>query len=29
MDVKEKRSKIAVFYLAKSLTERLEISQFH
>ena len=29
VDVKEKRSKIAVFYLAKSFTERLEISEFH
>ena len=29
MLVKEKHSKIVVFYLAKSFTERLETSKFH
>ena len=29
VDVKEKRSGIVVFYLAKSFTESLETSEFH
>ena len=29
MDVKEKHSKIVVFYLAKSFTEKLETREFH